>query len=63
MLDDAIREYREAVRIRPDYAEAHYNLATIYNKKNMIDDSIREFRESVRLRPDTLTLTIISALR
>ena len=26
----AVREYQEALRIRPDFAEAHNNLATVY---------------------------------
>lgn len=32
-LDQAIAEYERAVKLRPDYAEAHYNLGLSYHTK------------------------------
>ncbi len=32
-LDSAIAEYEKAVKAKPDYAEAHYNLALSYHTK------------------------------
>jgi Tfp pilus assembly protein PilF len=32
-LDQAIAEYEQAVKLKPDYAEAHFNLALSYHTK------------------------------
>ncbi len=52
ILDEAINEYSEAVRQKPDYAEAHYHLGIALDDKGLLDDAIREFREAVRLNPE-----------
>ena len=45
-------EYREAIRLKPDYALAHYNLGIALRKKGDVDGAIAEYREVIRLRPD-----------
>jgi Flp pilus assembly protein TadD len=37
MLDEAEREYTSAVALKPEYAEAHYNLGVFYelHRKDM----------------------------
>ena len=50
--DEAIREYQEAIRIKPDHAEAHNNLGNALAKKGQTDEAIRQFREAIRLKPD-----------
>ncbi len=47
-VDEAIREYREAVRLPPGYALAHFNLGNAYQAKGRIDDAIGEYREALR---------------
>ena len=35
LIDEAIAEYREALRINPGYAEAHYNLGVaLYRERS-----------------------------
>ena len=34
-LDQAVASFQLAIRDDPDYAEAHYNLGTLYLKKHM----------------------------
>ena len=51
-MDEAIRQYRETIRLRPDYADAHYNLGTALGVKGQIDEAIRQFQEAIRLNPD-----------
>ncbi len=41
--------YHEAIRLRPDYAEAHYNLAMILMDGQRHDEAIEELRKSISL--------------
>ena len=50
-LNAAIREYRETLRIKPDYAKAHNNLGFALATKGDFDAAIREFREALRISP------------
>jgi tetratricopeptide (TPR) repeat protein len=52
-LDEAIAEYREALRIKKDYREAHNNLGVALNEKGRPDEAIAEFREALRLKKDS----------
>ena len=45
----AVTEYREAIRLKPDYPAAHAGLANALADKGELDNAIREFREIVRL--------------
>jgi len=51
-LDEAIREFREALRLEPKHSKAHNNLGSVLIMKNKISEAIEEFREAVRLKPD-----------
>jgi len=48
--DEAIALYQEALRIDPDLADAHHNLAAAYKKKGDIDRMVRHLKRSQRLR-------------
>jgi tetratricopeptide (TPR) repeat protein len=50
--DDAIREFQEALRLKPDFADAHNNLGAALGQKGQTDEAIRQFQEALRLRPD-----------
>jgi tetratricopeptide (TPR) repeat protein len=50
--DEAIRHFQEAIRLKPDYAEAHSNLGTAFYQQGRTGEAIREFQEALRLRPD-----------
>ena len=51
-IDEAIRHYQEALRLKPGYAYAHNNLGTALRNKGQLDDAIRQFQEALRLKPD-----------
>ncbi|HEY7308960.1 MAG TPA: tetratricopeptide repeat protein, partial [Gemmataceae bacterium] len=51
-LDEAIAEYREAIRLNKDYAEAHNNLGLALTDKGQLDEAIVAFREAIRLKKD-----------
>jgi protein O-mannosyl-transferase len=51
-LDEAIKEYREALRLKPDDADAHYDLANALYRNGLLDEAIREYRADLQLSPN-----------
>ena len=49
--DDVVAAFRAAIRIRPDYAEAHNNLGLVLIQSGKDDEGIAALREAVRLAP------------
>ncbi|WXG41901.1 MAG: tetratricopeptide repeat protein [Candidatus Freyarchaeum deiterrae] len=52
LLDEAIREYKEAIGINPDYADAHNNLGNALKDKGLLDEAISEYTEALKINPD-----------
>ena len=50
-IDEAADGYREALRLRPAFAEASQNLASCYKALGQIDDAIERYRQAVALDP------------
>lgn len=51
--DAAIASYRETLRLRPDYAEAHGNLAmSLLTQPDGKDEAIAQLETAVRLKPE-----------
>ena len=50
--DEAIGEYRESLRLKPDYPQAHDNLGNAFLIKGRTDEAISQFREAIRVKPD-----------
>jgi len=51
-IDEAISQFQEAIRLKPDDAEAHNNLGTALGMKGQTDEAISQFQEALRLKPD-----------
>jgi tetratricopeptide (TPR) repeat protein len=49
---EAIRYFSQALRIKPDYAEAHCDLAIALQKEGRIQQAIDQFQQALRIRPD-----------
>jgi len=45
-------EFREATRLKPDDANAHYNLGRALSDQEKLAEAIVEYREAIRLKPD-----------
>ncbi|MGD1041551.1 MAG: tetratricopeptide repeat protein [Sedimentisphaerales bacterium] len=49
---DAIEAYKQAIRIKPDFAGAHYNLGVAYGKLGRYQDAIESYKQAIRIKPD-----------
>lgn len=49
---DSIAACREALKLKPDYAEAHNNIAAAYQAMGLWDDAIQAAQRAVTLKPD-----------
>jgi tetratricopeptide (TPR) repeat protein len=50
--EEAEKEYKEALRINPDDALAHYNLGVLLYELKRYDEAEKEYREALRINPD-----------
>ena len=50
-LDDAEASNRKAIALKPDYAEAHYNLAS-RSELGRLNDAEASYRQATALKPD-----------
>jgi len=41
-----------AIKLNPNYTNAHYNLGIVLVQKGEMKEAVHHFRETVRLRPD-----------
>jgi protein O-mannosyl-transferase len=51
-VDEAIAEYRKALKIKPDYAEVQNDLGVALANRGQIDEAIAEYRKALELKPD-----------
>ena len=49
---EAIESYQEAIRIKPDYVQAHCNLGDAYKKSGEFPKAIESYKEAIRIKPD-----------
>jgi protein O-mannosyl-transferase len=50
--EDCIQAARDALRLRPNYAEAYNNIAAGYQSMGRWDEAIAAAQEAIRLKPD-----------
>jgi len=55
-LDSARRYYDQAVKLKPDYAEAINNLGTVYYAKKSYRRAIGYYRRALRVSPDSASI-------
>ena len=51
-VDEAVKEYREALRIDPSDSRAHRELAAIYYHRDMLPEALEENKRAVELDPE-----------
>ena len=55
-LDRAIELYRQAVAIKPDFAEVHNNLGNALRLAGRLEEALESLRRTAKLKPDVATL-------
>lgn len=53
--DLAIRNYREAIKLYPEYAIALNNLGNVYEKKQLISKAVETYGETLKIDPNNKT--------
>jgi Tfp pilus assembly protein PilF len=51
-LDTAVKRYEKALDIKPDYADAHNNLAITLQKLGQLDEAVKSYEQALVIRPD-----------
>jgi tetratricopeptide (TPR) repeat protein len=50
-VDGAVKDYDEAIRLKPDFAVAFYNRAIARSAKGDADGALEDYSEAIRLDP------------
>lgn len=50
--DQAIRDFDQAIALRPDYADSYINRGLAYFWKGQLDQAIRDYGQAIVLAPD-----------
>lgn len=51
---EAINAYKQALKIKPDLAEAFYNLGVSYGKLDMHKEAVEAYKQAIRIQPDII---------
>jgi tetratricopeptide (TPR) repeat protein len=51
-IQDAIGHYELALRLKPDFAEAQYNLAVALEQAGRVQEAIGHYQQALHLKPD-----------
>ncbi|HIL86459.1 MAG TPA: sulfotransferase family protein [Candidatus Marinimicrobia bacterium] len=52
LMDDAVKSYEKAIAIKPDYADAHFNLGNILRDLGELDGAIKSFVKTIEIMPE-----------
>jgi tetratricopeptide (TPR) repeat protein len=50
--DDAIQEYRETAKLKPDLPDIHFVIGNLYWKRNLLDEALPELKQELSINPD-----------
>ena len=51
-MEEAIRQFQQAVRIKPDREDIQNNLGIAYFQRGLIEEAITQYRKALALKPD-----------
>jgi tetratricopeptide (TPR) repeat protein len=50
-MDEAISQYQKALEIKPQFAEAHMNLANGFSQLGRMDEAITHYQKALEIKP------------
>jgi tetratricopeptide (TPR) repeat protein len=51
-LDVAVKSYKQALAIKPDYAEAHSNLGVTFKELGQLEEAVKSYEQALAIKPD-----------
>ncbi len=51
-LEKAVEEFKKAIALKPNYADAYHNLGNIYQQMNKIDQAIESYQKAIKFNPN-----------
>ena len=51
-LEDAIRAYKQAISLKPDFAEAYNNLGNALKQQDKLEEAVEAFQKAIDIKPD-----------
>ena len=51
-FDDAIESYKQVLKIKPDYAEAYYNMGVALKSKGNPEAAIDSYKQALKIKPN-----------
>ena len=51
-LEEAIEAYNKALAIKPDHAEAHYNMGNALKSEGKLEEAIEAYDRALAIKPD-----------
>jgi tetratricopeptide (TPR) repeat protein len=51
-LEEAIEAYNKALAIKPDYANAYYNMGIALQEQNKLEEAIEAYNKALAIKPD-----------
>jgi Flp pilus assembly protein TadD len=48
----AVKAYKRAIKVKPDYAEAYNNLGVAYGGLGFYTDAIEAYRQAIKIKPE-----------
>jgi tetratricopeptide (TPR) repeat protein len=52
LYDEALLQYRAAIKLQPDFADAHSNLAAMFVRRGELAEAITEYEAALRIPPE-----------
>ena len=50
--NQAVEKYQRAIKLEPDFADAHYNLANAFHEVGELEKAAYSFKISLKINPD-----------
>jgi len=51
-LDAAIDSYKQAIKVKPDHADAYSNMGVALKEKGDLDAAIDSYKQAIKVKPD-----------